>query len=316
MLRPLIFASVLALPVLSTPCISVSSSKSRVWTESERSVIVWDSKRGVEHFIRSADFDTDAKDFGFLVPTPSVPTLVAADPKLFATVEAIVQRKLPAPRGFGGGFGGGGSGGGVVEVIKQQRVAGYDATVLRASDAGAAEMWLKQNGYPVSRVAKEWLDPYVRNGWAITAFKISNYAAGSASLKPVMMSFAIDAPFYPYREPRQEKRTGRSRALDVYLLSDKPMKGILGNRPWIEPAASFEMTAEERNEVLGVLPQMSARPTHITVFSDRSNPRMGTHDVYFVENPKESKSVDLMLLVSALLGAAGLILGSRSRTGR
>src|SRR5437879_4070273 len=41
----------------------------------ETALIIWDAESETQHFIRRATFDTKAKDFGFLVPTPSKPEL-------------------------------------------------------------------------------------------------------------------------------------------------------------------------------------------------------------------------------------------------
>src|SRR5689334_6263275 len=49
----------------------------------ETAIIVWEAEQQLEHFIRSATFETDAKDFGFLVPTPSQPTLHEVDQQAF-----------------------------------------------------------------------------------------------------------------------------------------------------------------------------------------------------------------------------------------
>src|SRR5436309_2687127 len=39
----------------------------------ESAIIIWDPVKKVEHFIRHATFDTKSPDFGFLVPTPTMP---------------------------------------------------------------------------------------------------------------------------------------------------------------------------------------------------------------------------------------------------
>src|SRR5262245_52407848 len=41
----------------------------------ESAIIVWDPAKKVQHFIRRAAFDTTSSDFGFLVPTPTMPEL-------------------------------------------------------------------------------------------------------------------------------------------------------------------------------------------------------------------------------------------------
>src|SRR5690606_32562080 len=49
----------------------------------EQAVIVWDEAAKTQHFIRRADFSTEARSFGFLVPTPTKPTLESAPDAIF-----------------------------------------------------------------------------------------------------------------------------------------------------------------------------------------------------------------------------------------
>lgn len=72
---------------------------------------------------------------------------------------------------------------------------------------------------------REWLDPYVRGGYFVTAFRV---AGGDPVLSPVCMSFQTPAPFYPYREPDSTApRTGRS--LRVHYLGATRVAGHLGD---------------------------------------------------------------------------------------
>ena len=61
----------------------------RVDIAEESAIIIWDAATKTEQFIRRASFKTDAKDFGFLVPTPSKPTLAEADDSAFHELERI-----------------------------------------------------------------------------------------------------------------------------------------------------------------------------------------------------------------------------------
>jgi hypothetical protein len=60
-----------------------------------------------------------------------------------------------------------------VRVLDQQRVAGYDATVLEADSARALNEWLIKHHYVNRPDLTVWLEPYVKNRWKITAFKIA-----------------------------------------------------------------------------------------------------------------------------------------------
>jgi hypothetical protein len=57
------------------PCAPVMRAGSNATLNNENALIVWNKTTSTEHFIREAHFDTDTPDFGFLVPTPTQPTL-------------------------------------------------------------------------------------------------------------------------------------------------------------------------------------------------------------------------------------------------
>ena len=60
----------------------------------ESALIVWDPATGTEHFIRRATFHGKGRDFGFLVPTPSVPTLAEADDSIFSELTSWAQPEV------------------------------------------------------------------------------------------------------------------------------------------------------------------------------------------------------------------------------
>jgi hypothetical protein len=127
-------------------------------------VIIWDSATKTQHFIRRATFkasgkdDTPVQDFGFLVPTPTQPTVAEADDRIFDQLAKITEPVTEThKRSEGGGCGigcaasapKGESAGATVDVLEEKRVAGYDAKVLKANNATALTGWLNERGYEV-----------------------------------------------------------------------------------------------------------------------------------------------------------------------
>src|SRR6185295_9313390 len=114
-------------------CASAFGIGRRVAIANESAIIIWDDESKTEHFIRRASFTTDAKDFGFLVPTPTQPELGDASDQAFQRLEQTLSltRKVFGAKGGGGG----GAAPGRVEVLEERRVAGQDVAVLKANDA-------------------------------------------------------------------------------------------------------------------------------------------------------------------------------------
>ena len=265
----------------------------------ESAIILWDAATKTQHFIRSAAFQTDAKDFGFLVPTPSVPELAEADDSAFRHLDRITDppelrvavtaaAKAEPPKAAEP----------QVVVVATAKVAGMDAAVLAANDAGALDRWLKAHGYASSPPLMEWAKVYVDRNWYITAFKISAGAERARRLEAgaVRMSFRTEQPFFPYREPQQTARATippSARLLKVYFIGDGRYDGVLESSvAWAgKPAWSGALTAAQRAELMRHLrmpADAAAKATWLTLFRDFSDPRPGA-DLNFMAAASQSE---------------------------
>src|SRR5215470_10481210 len=137
--------SALLTPQLGQACAPAPRRGQFVRIAEESAVIVWDEKTRTEHFIRRAMFDTDAPDFGFLVPTPAEPALAEVSDSVFNDLEYLIRPKViekaetkgvdftPLLLGFFlRSVGDRAPVMSSVRVLSAQRVAGYDAVVLEA----------------------------------------------------------------------------------------------------------------------------------------------------------------------------------------
>lgn len=265
----------------------------------ESAVIVWDPTTKTQQFIRRATFHGSARDFGFLVPTPTVPTLAEFNERIFDTlVEKTTRRTVysrrrvidwrplvvrlfvlgNADRGISVGAAA------PVEVLSTEKIAGYEASVLDATDAAALQTWLQEHGYATTPDLTEWLDAYIRKGWKITAFKVEKPAETS----PVRMTFTTDRPFFPYREPASQ-RTGTSssaRSLRIFFLGPERVTGTIGaDQTW--PASLT--WSETINTNIGGIPLPHG--TRLTRFDDTTSPRPGTDDLFFTRSADQSEVI-------------------------
>jgi hypothetical protein len=285
---------------------------------SETAIIVWDEAAKIEHFVRRAQFASTSADFGFLVPTPSAPDLAeVGDPAFWtlATVTApkeVHETRVETRHGLGDfPFGCAGASApksaargpvGIdimpsasIQVLKEQRVGGYDAAVLRADDPKMLREWLTEHGYQSRPELDSWLKAYTDNKWVLTAFKIAAQTGGPdhptgprpANLTAVRMSFPTNKPFYPYREPEDARKpSGQERLLRVYFLADKRYSGTLGTSgEWPGKAVWSDETT------VPTLPGAKidgGRKWRLTEFEDHSSPRPGTDEVYFAPDTDQS----------------------------
>jgi hypothetical protein len=298
-----------AVVFLSTPsetsgCAAAPPRGGRVDVNSEEAIILYDAAAKTEHFIRRADFRTNVKDFGFLVPTPSKPELGEAESSVFGDLQRLtaqrhefsgVVKKVSAKRGMAGEAM---MAPAAPLVLDRKQVAGYDAVVLQADDLEGLRQWLEKNQYDARPAVMDWLKRYVELHWIITAFKVAldADAASNRWSKSVRMSFETERPFYPYREP-EDMRTpdpkataSPARKLRVYLLADARFEGTLGEADAWPGKAVWSNgcpreTATQVVKGLGMTPKtidsLGDRSWHLTEFEDNSSPRPGTDEVFF-----------------------------------
>jgi hypothetical protein len=304
---PLIGAA-LVLWLFASPapaCCPAPPSGKPVVNADQTVVILWDAANKTQHFIRKASFQSQADDFGFLVPTPAQPELSESGNDAFPYLQKLTEpekKKVPRPSG---GVACGCSGAKmaapdglaneqVVRVLDEKLVAGFKAVVLEASSAKALVRWLVDNGYAYSAEVEAWARPYVEAGWKITALKVAKPEDGKDSkgvtASALRISFKTDRPLFPYREPdptEPAKALGaRQRLLRIYFLAEARYQGELTKEaPWTGRVAwANKLSAEDRRQVLELLklPQTTGPAEWwLTEFEDDWPYRAAPGDVYF-----------------------------------
>lgn len=294
-------------------CAVAPHAKDFVSIKDEDALIVWDAENRTEHFLRRARFQHlgDGTGFGFLVPTPTQPTLTEADPSLFdalgsltvAPIERIIHyRPRPSKPPFrlrdlvdfdkDTAVGAASPAPNAIAVLEEKSIAGYDAAVLKATDLDALTDWLKEHDYDYTPEMKEWLGEYVKKDWVITAFKVSvSQDRGLAALGLVRISFETDTPFYPYREPKPNPNDPQTnvhnpRRLRLFVMAPERMDGTLGmdgpawpgNVKWTDQL----LVAQQKivNDKLKVDSISKPGIWWLTEFQDDSSPRPGTDEVF------------------------------------
>src|SRR5215510_1917014 len=163
-------------PQLGRACAPVPRPGQYVRIAEESAIIVWDEETRTQHFIRRATFNTDAPDFGFLVPTPAEPALAEVNDSAFDHLEYFIRPKEIVKTEFAGvdftptlfsyfllsrSVRDSATNVSAVRTLSTQRVAGYDAVVLEADNAAELNRWLGKHGYASTPSLTEWLAPYV-----------------------------------------------------------------------------------------------------------------------------------------------------------
>lgn len=233
----LLLLTLLAVAPAARACGMVYPAGALAAITEEDALIIWEPQSQTQTLIRRSTFATDQPSLGFLVPTPSQPSLSEADDALFQQLTQAIQPKVqrtwiisalqlvllsnligaqssadrtPDPAD--------------VQVLDQQQLGPYQASVLKASDAEALASWLQQHNYPLRPGLKDWLEVYTRQGWFLTAFQLNQNPRKEIILPAVSLRFKTERPFYPYSEPADSPEQ-KGRQLRLFMLSPGPMNG-------------------------------------------------------------------------------------------
>ncbi|MEI8254339.1 MAG: DUF2330 domain-containing protein [Deltaproteobacteria bacterium] len=276
--------SLLAVPLSIRPhaaeaCATVGRPDIRI--AGEEALIVWDAPSHTEHFIRRVEFSNVTGDFGFLVPTPSRPTLSEVPDSLFGSLFDLYRRVVHDPRRATGGRHMR-SVAGAVQVVEQVRVAGLDATVLRASDPAALSAWLTAHHYPTTPALTAYLAPYVARDAYVTAFRYQP-SGPVFGTRAVEISFVTDRPSYPYAEPTDAPVVA-NRVFRVSLIASRRMRARLGHRAWSARTGFAGLV--DLSSVRSVMPSVPASGW-LTTFEEPASVR-GRDDLYFEPSPAQT----------------------------
>lgn len=293
-LRALVVSGLAVVSACVWPCCGVSS-RGPVAFAGQANIVVWNSRTKTEHFVRNAQFQTVGKDLGFIAPSPTLPELSEVDPKAFQTLAALGPvRKSRGGFALGGG-GGVSAGAPRVEVVYTQRVAGYDATVLLANDTAALEKWLKENGYTAPPDVQAWTEQYVRTGWYLTAFKVSQ-VEGAMQTGALRMSFRTNYPFNPYSVPKSNWVKPGQSPLRLFFVSDRLYTGKFGGkRPWVAPTWTAPVTKDTAQVLDAQLKvRLGSVPEGVVAcFNDREFASYAESDLFFEPSTSRVGSVSL-----------------------
>ena len=297
-------------------CCPVAPANSHVINTDQSVIILWDKEQQTQHFIRRANFKTDAKDIGFIVPSPSRPQLEESGDAAFDTLAHITAPTIP--RAQGGGFGCAAAPRGAVNdavvIVEQKRVAGYDATVLTAKSGDDLVEWLKDNGYPYSPSVAAWAKPYLGGDWHFTALKLvkEEQAETTMGASALRISFKTDKPLFPYREPESATASkaldNKFRLLRIYFIAETQYEGKIKGKPWSGRTLWSGDITEFRDDFLRELKlekNVGPKTWWLTEIEDQWPYEQAAGDVYFSAVDKvrviNRDGVDKVLKVDAML---------------
>lgn len=161
-------------------------------------------------------YSGDAKDFGWLLPLPSVPTLKVGSDELFARLDATTRPSYvltqtrgekcarSAPPFFLGCARASLPSAPLGEsetvppspLVVSSSVGPYEYAVLKADDKTEMLKWLDDNRYFIPTGTQNAVDPYIHTGAYFLALKLKA-GARTGDVTPVILEYASELPMIP-----------------------------------------------------------------------------------------------------------------------
>ena len=176
--------------------------------------ILFSVENGIVNAHIQIQYAGDAKDFGWLLPLPSVPTLKLGTEELFTQLINVTQPRYfvntvttgtcgsPFGRNAGLAFpasvndSAGGAEGSSSPLVTQSSIGPYDYAVLRADSKTEMLNWLTNNSYFIPVGTEDTVGPYIRPGAYFLALKLKS-GKSAGDIQPVVLEYPSDLPMIP-----------------------------------------------------------------------------------------------------------------------
>lgn len=140
-----------------------------IYEPNQKAIIFYNESCFLETLILQVKYEGNVSDFGWVVPTPTVPELNETDGDIFYELSVLTSEDgYDGRKGFLDTPGENGN----VTLIKQEQVGIYNASVLNATDASALLHWVQEHGYAIPSGIEDAIQYYIGKGWCFTAIKI------------------------------------------------------------------------------------------------------------------------------------------------
>ncbi len=208
------------------------------WIQSvgQLNLVVIDRAAGRVRLVPNIRFNGQSPVVALVVPTPSLPTLEAADQAIW-TEARLLTAPLRSQRRGSDGLGcestttvptesGGVLASGDVVVHARETVGAFEATIVSSMNPDALVAWLNDNGFAIAQADADRFAPYVARGWFFTAMKMDTTDAANqmpangwdAQVNPVVFEFA--AVEFEIPLPVLTINMGTSLPIVVYVVDD------------------------------------------------------------------------------------------------
>ena len=130
-----------------------------------------------ETIVMRLNLSSTADNAALIVPTPSPASVSSADRSVFASLAELSAPRVETRRHFTFGEGmiaEGASRAAAPTVVAQVQLGPLEATTLTGGNVSSVTQWLDAHGYTMRREVVAQLDPYLDQGWAFVAMRLTS----------------------------------------------------------------------------------------------------------------------------------------------
>lgn len=223
-----------------------------------------------ETLVLQTSFAGDAKDFAWIIPTPSQPQVSKISDDFFTNLETLTQSEniYPIPM-MGSASTMSAEVKDSVSIVEEKQVGIYEVKVLSATSASALYDWLSENNFKYPESKKYILDDYITNKWFFTTAKISTNAITAnvetklkqGKLSPIKLVFNTNNIVYPLKISGVAE-TGHlpsfdsyyygggdyGQSIELYIFADhkKEVSGYISDYAnWIKPSEINKLAKDD-----------------------------------------------------------------------
>ncbi|MCV6986687.1 DUF2330 domain-containing protein [Mycobacterium shinjukuense] len=198
-------ATVLATPSHACACgAAIAPGDAQATLNQEVALVHWDGTS--ETILMQLSMNAATDNVALVVPTPTPATVAAGDGATFLELDRLTAPQIQHQRRWSLGIGLGASaprGDALAakppDVITRVVLGPLEATTLAGGDLAGLQEWLSDNGYAIRPAVSQALDPYVRDGWAFVAIRLTSAAPIVGGLNPLRLTFRSSELVYPMR---------------------------------------------------------------------------------------------------------------------
>lgn len=275
-------------PGLSAACAcgGVVSSDSSARIADEVALVTTDGHN--ETVVMRLNLRSTADNAALVVPTPTPATVSLSDPSIFDELEILSAPRIETRRHwtFGAHLMGVGARPptGAPTVVNQVQLGPLEATTLAGGDVAGVQQWLGSHGYIMRPEVVAQLDPYLRQGWAFVAIRLTGPAPLDGNLAPVKLVFAADRLVYPMRMSAAAQTAQR---VVIYTLGAHRMQRVDPDAAAqaVDTDYAGSIAGRTRDQALTALAGSGAFLTRISV--QINDPSAITSDFAFAPAPND-----------------------------